>query len=72
MPTKVTLDAEAEVSPQSPTHGPFQNVCFAMGQPLLDLDKATALAAELEEQELIARLKPHPKPTHQRPLRITR
>lgn len=30
---------------------------FAMGKPLMDLDKATALAAELEDQVLVERLR---------------
>ena len=35
----------------------FKQMTFGMGKPLVDLNKAAALAAELEDQELIARLK---------------
>ncbi len=35
---------------------PFRQLTFSMGKPLVDLTNATALAAELEDQELIARL----------------
>ena len=35
---------------------PFKQMTFCMGKPLVDLTNATALAAELEDQELIARL----------------
>ena len=35
---------------------PFKQLTFGMGKPLVDLTNATALAAELEDQELIARL----------------
>ncbi len=34
----------------------FDFPVFRMGQPLVDLTKATALAAELEDQELAARM----------------
>lgn len=35
---------------------PFRQLTFSMGKPLVDLTNATALAAELDDQELIARL----------------
>ena len=35
---------------------PFRQLTFSMGKPLVDLTNATALAAELEDQGLIARL----------------
>jgi hypothetical protein len=34
---------------------PFEPLTFDMGQPRVDLTKATALAAELEDEELIGR-----------------
>ena len=37
---------------------PFKQMTFGMGKPLVDLNKAAALVAELEDQALIARLKP--------------
>ena len=36
---------------------PFRQRTFDMGLPLVDLTKANALAAELEDQELIAKLR---------------
>lgn len=36
---------------------PFRQTAFHMGEPLVDLTKATALAAELEDLELAARLR---------------
>ena len=36
---------------------PFRQMAFHMGEPLVDLTKATALAAELEDLELAARLR---------------
>lgn len=40
---------------------PFESLTFDMGLPLVDLTKANALAGELEDQELIARmLRPRP------------
>lgn len=38
---------------------PFRQLTFSMGKPLVDLTNGTALAAELEDQELIARLGPN-------------
>ena len=38
------------------TAAPFRQLTFSMGKPLVDLTNATALAAELEDQALIARL----------------
>jgi hypothetical protein len=35
----------------------FQQPSFSMGRPMIDLVKATALAAELEDQEQTARLR---------------
>ena len=43
---------------------PFTQLTFCMGKPLVDLTDASALAAELEDQALIARLgrmAPRPK-----------
>ncbi len=39
------------------TAAPFRQLTFSMGKPLVDLTSATALAAELEDQVLIARLR---------------
>ncbi|HSV46426.1 MAG TPA: hypothetical protein VLJ58_11625 [Ramlibacter sp.] len=39
------------------TVAPFRQQVFSMGAPLVDLTKATALAAELEDQVLAARLR---------------
>ncbi len=36
---------------------PLRQRTFDMGLPLVDVTKATALAAELEDQELIAKLR---------------
>lgn len=36
---------------------PFRQRTFDMGLPLVDLTKANVLAAELEDQELIAKLR---------------
>jgi hypothetical protein len=38
------------------TEKPFRQRTFDMGLPLVDLTKANMLAAELEDQELIAKL----------------
>jgi len=38
------------------SRAPFEQLTFALGVPRVDLSKATALAAELEDQELAARL----------------
>ena len=35
---------------------PFRTPTFAMGEPLVDLDRALRLAAELEDEELSHRL----------------
>lgn len=35
---------------------PYRQPTFNMGRPLVDLTKATSLAAELEDQEHIARM----------------
>ena len=40
--------------------GPFRQLTFCMGKPLVDLTPATVLAAELEDQVLIARLRRRP------------
>jgi hypothetical protein len=40
---------------------PYVPLTFDMGQPLVDLRKANALAGELEDQELIARMR-RPRP----------
>ena len=37
---------------------PQPQITFGMGRPLVDLTKATALAAELEDAELLRRLGP--------------
>lgn len=34
---------------------PYKPLTFDMGKPLVDLTKATSLAAELEDQELVRR-----------------
>ena len=48
----------AGLRPQKQTLRPaFSFPVFDMGTPLLDLTKANALAAELEDQELIAKLR---------------
>ncbi|HSW08603.1 hypothetical protein [Aquabacterium sp.] len=39
------------------TVAPFSQQVFSMGTPLVELTKATALAAELEDQVLAARLR---------------
>ncbi len=36
---------------------PFRQPTFNMGEPLVDLTKALSLAAELEDQELIAKMR---------------
>lgn len=36
---------------------PFKQMTFHMGQPIVDLTKATAFASELEDLELLSKLK---------------
>jgi len=47
---------EALAAPRLRTRTPFEQITFALGVPRVDLSKATALAAELEDQVLAARL----------------
>ncbi len=35
---------------------PYKQRTFAMGRPLIDLDKALALAADLEDEEVVRKL----------------
>jgi len=42
---------------KSPRREPFRQRAFPMGRPLVDLTKATALADELEDTSLAARLR---------------
>lgn len=42
--------------PRAPRE-PFRQTAFHLGEPLVDLTKATSLAAELEDLELAARLR---------------
>lgn len=42
---------------QAKPEKPFRQCTFDMGLPLVNLTKANALAAELEDQELIAKLR---------------
>ena len=46
----------ALVLPAAGNRVPFEPLTFSMGRPLVDLTQATSLAAELEDQELAARL----------------
>lgn len=43
-----------------PVREPYRQPTFSMGRPLVDLTKATALAADLEDQTLIERLRTGP------------
>ena len=43
--------------PQAKAEKPFRQYTFDMGLPLVDLTKANALAAELEDQESIAKVR---------------
>lgn len=51
------LRQEAPVSKPTKRRKAFRQPTFHMGKPLVDLTKALALAAELEDQELIAKLR---------------
>jgi hypothetical protein len=42
---------------QAKPEKPFRQRTFDMGLPLVDLTKANTLAAELEDQELVAKLR---------------
>ena len=46
----------ALADPSHEKRASFEPLTFSMGLPLVDLTKATSLAAELEDQELAARL----------------
>ena len=46
----------ALTAPGAENRVPFEPLTFSMGRPLVDLTKATSLAAELEDQGLAARL----------------
>ena len=47
---------QALAEPRSKKRAAFKPLTFSMGRPLVDLTKATSLAAELEDQEFAARL----------------
>ena len=47
---------QALADPKGRKRAPFKPLTFSMGRPLVDLTKATSFAAELEDQELVARL----------------
>jgi hypothetical protein len=44
--------------PAARAHPPFKQRVFSLGRPKVDLTKAGALAADLEDQEIIAKARP--------------
>ncbi len=53
---------EALSAPRRSAPQPFRQQTFAMGRPLVDLTKATALAGELEDLERLARMSAQDRP----------
>lgn len=50
-------DRRQALSSPLPRRTSFKQATFSLGRPLVDLTKATALASELEDIELAARLR---------------
>jgi hypothetical protein len=62
-PFKQVLNDAVRSSLHAPTTTlpPFKQLVFSMGRAKVDLTKATALAAELEDQDKVAAMKPKRK-----------